>query len=631
MELNIEPLLGQRAADDRARLLAQIRQSPSVSGLLSYLSQQAPDLANIPQATYTLYRQFEHTGFRRGFEKIHFARRSMLTRAVLEFIMGDISRRDTIHDLLWAICEETSWVLPAHEEQGPEFWELKSSASASRPEIGGRQRPWGAHTALNREPDAIDLFCAETGASLAEAVYLIGDQLAPEVVQRVRQEVERRIFKPYLAYGRKHWWYKGALNWNGVCNGSIGLAFMRLERDPRTLNEAISQVLEGLEAYIATGFEADGGSIEGIGYWNYGLMYYVTLAELLCEQSGGAIDLLANPRMQDIARYPLAVALDKGIYVNFGDAVEQTALSLGVGQRIAERTGVNDLRGLLLDPSKLEGFGVSTAKLAIIVRDAAWWDGQISPYPAAVHTDHYLPSSGLVKFSGQTSAGMPVLLVAKAGHTDGHHSHTDIGTFIYNLNGESLLCDPGRGMYSKEYFRQSRYQSIFCNSIGHNVPRIAGALQTPGPEFGGRKQFHGQILDVQTGSPTKTVSIDFKGAYNLSDLTKAERHLSLDSETGCVTLLDQFASNGAAFAVEEAFLTWNQVEGKGAFARITGTHSTATLSIVEPVGAVFKLQSLAEECRANQREGVLTRLTVQLPSGATLFKMTITPQSGENI
>ena len=162
-------------------------------------------------------------------------------------ILGDDSMRDAIHDLLWSICEETTWVLPAHEEQGPDFWDLKPSP---------RQKPFGAHTALTREPDAIDLFCAETGASLAETIHLLGDRLAPEVVQRVRQEVERRIFRPYLAYGRKHWWYKGALNWNGVCNGSIALAFLRLQRDPQTLTEAIEQVLEGFEAYIATGFEA---------------------------------------------------------------------------------------------------------------------------------------------------------------------------------------------------------------------------------------------------------------------------------------------------------------------------------------------------------------------------------------
>jgi len=66
-------------------------------------------------------------------------------------------------------------------------------------------------------------------------------------------------------------------------------------------------------------------------------MYYVTLAELLREQTGGKIDLLANPRMVDIARYPLVVALSQGTYVNFGDAVEQTALPLGVVQRIPNR------------------------------------------------------------------------------------------------------------------------------------------------------------------------------------------------------------------------------------------------------------------------------------------------------
>jgi len=616
MNLHIEPLLGQRAEEDRQRLLTQVRQSPGAALVLNYLRHQAPNLNAIPGATYTLYRQFEHSGFRRGYEKVFFEKRSLLSRAVFEFILGDETRRDLIHDLLWNICEETSWVLPAHEEQGPDFWELKPSP---------RSQPWGAHTALTREPDAIDLFCAETGAALAETVYLIGDQLAPEVVQRVRQEVQRRIFKPYLAYGRKHWWYKGPLNWNGVCNGSIGLAFMRLEHDPRTLNEAIAQVLEGFEAYIATGFEADGGSIEGIGYWNYGLMYYITLAELLREQTGGELDLLANPRLVDIARYPLVVALAQGTYVNFGDAVEGTALALGVVSRLAERTGVAELRGLLLDPARAEGFGVSTAKLPIILRDAAWWDGQIAAFPAGAFADHFLPHSGLAKLSGSTAGGKTVLLTAKAGHTDGHHSHTDIATFIYNLDGESLLVDPGRGMYSKEYFRQPRYQNIFTNSIGHNVPRIGGALQTPGPEFGGKRQFHGTIgVPQQTGSE-KSVVIDFEGAYALPALRQARRTLALDAAAGTVTLSDQFAFDGSPLDVEEAFVTWAQVALSGDSARINGKRGALELRILEPAGAVFEAHSLAEECQTHQREGVLTRLTVRLAPGQTDFKMEIRP------
>lgn len=597
-------------------LIARIQQSPALPTMLNVVRRAAPDLTAIPQTTYTLYREFERTGARDSFQRVYFAKRSMLTRAVVEMILGDDSMRDAVHDLLWSICEETTWVLPAHEEQGPVYWDLKPSP---------RTRPWGAHTMLTREPDSIDLFAAETGASLAETIYLLGDRLAPEVVQRVRQEVERHIFKPYLAYGRQHWWYKGALNWNGVCNGSIGLTFMRLEHDPRTLAEAMEQVLEGLEAYIATGFEADGGSIEGISYWNYGLMYYVTLAELLRERTNGQLDLLAAPRLKDIARYPLVTALSPGTYVNFGDATEELALAPGVVQRLAERTGVDDLRGLLVDPARLEGRGVSTAKLAIVLRDIAWWDGQLRPFPAAAHQDWYLPDCAVIKFVGQTTQGRPVVLAAKAGHTDGHHSHTDIGHFILHVDGESLLCDPGRGLYSRDYFRQPRYENIFNNAIGHSVPRIGGKLQSPGPEFGGLRRYHGVIVDHGERGGEKYVVIDIHPAYELPTLTRARRTLRL-LEAGETMLEDEFAFEGAPLDIEEAFVTWFPVEVNGSTARIVGKRAALELSVQEPAGAAFQAVRLEAECRANQREGVLTRLSVALPAGTLRFRARIVPK-----
>jgi len=595
-------------------LAEALRRSPATPIVLELLRKAAPDLTSIPQTTYTLYRQFEHTGERRNYERVYFARRTMLTRAVFEMVLGDDSKRDVVHDLLWSICEETSWVLPAHEEQGPAFWELRPSP---------RQRPWGAHTALTREPDAIDLFCAETGASLAETIYLLEDRLAPEVVQRVRQEVARRIFKPYLAYGRQHWWHRGALNWNGVCNGAIALAFLRLERDPQTLAEAIEQALEGLSAYIATGFEADGGSIEGIGYWNYGLMYYVTVAELLRERTAGQLDLLAALRLVAIARYPLAAALSPGLYLNFGDAEAATSLSSGIVQRLAERTGVADLRALANPPQLPKGWSVPTAKLAIVVRDAAWWDGQQHSFPVTARQDACLPDSGVIRLVGQTADGRPVALATKSGHNDGHHSHTDIAAFIYHVDGESLLCDPGRGKYSKQYFRQPRYENIFCNSFGHGVPVIGGRLQAPGPEFGGRQQYHGAIIAWATGPAEKSTVIDFHRAYDLPALTLARRTLRLNPRNGEVILMDAYAFDGAALPIEEAFMTWFPAQTAGATARIAGARSTLVMTIQEPAGAAFMATSLAEACQANERAGVLTRLAVSLPVGATRFVMRI--------
>lgn len=602
-----------------ANLREQLRQSPTTPKLLDAMRQAVPTVHDITPLTYTLYREFERSGSRPGYQTPYYRRRGQLTRAVLEFIMGDASMIDPIHDLAWSICEETSWVLPAHEEQGPAYWELNP------PYV--RTTPFGAFTALTREPDAIDLFAAETGAQLAELLFLIGDDIAPEVRQRVRQEVERRIFKPYLAYARDHWWFKGALNWNGVCNGSVGLAFLRLENDVQTKAEALALVLEGFEAYIATGFEPDGGSIEGVGYWSYGLMYYVIVAELLREITGGELDLLAQPRLVDIARYPPGMALvapDR--FINFGDALERQPIPVGIANRLADRTGVEPLRALFspieTDPA-ISTHGMS--KLAVTIRHAVWWDCT-QPLPQHEQHDFFLPESGVVKFVGKTKDNQPVILATKSGHNDGHHSHTDIATFIVNVGGESLLPDAGRGKYSKDYFRQGRYQNIFNNSYSHNVPRFGGQLQAPGPEFGGSKQFHGTITEHRAQNGKKRVVVEFHKAYDLSALTCARRTLELDATSGDITLLDEYDFAGAPLDIEEAFCTWYPAEINGSAATIQGERHRLELCVQEPAGVVFSAELLTDACRENDMDGVLTRLAVRLPPGTTRFVMRITPR-----
>jgi hypothetical protein len=604
---------------DPALMRDQIRSSPAARIVLDTLRATVPDLPgpalDIPQTTYTRYRQFALSGERVGYENPYFAKRDMLTRAVVEAVLGSTGMIDVVHDLLWSICEETSWVLPAHEALAEGFESLDGAAAW----------PSGSSSPLTREPDLIDLFAAETGASLAETVFLLGQQLAPEVVQRVRQEVDRHVFRPYLAYGRGYWWHKGDLNWNAVCNGAVGLAFMRLENDSRRLAEALVMVLEGFEAYLATGFEADGGSLEGISYWNYGLLYYVTLAELLREQTGGALDLLSAPRMFDIARFPLAMALSPDQYVNFGDASEQVGLQPGIVQRLAERTGLTALQGLITSPGDQAAYGI--AALPITLRDIAWWDGQARPFPAeAAYQDFYLPACAVIKLTGQTAQGRPVILAAKAGRNTGHHYHLDIGHFMVHLDGENLLCDPGRGLYTREYFRDQRFQNIFCNSFGHSVPRIGGRQQMPGPKFGGGPLVEGQVVEHSLDDDEKYAVIDFAALYGLPELKLARRSLRLVAETGEMWLEDVFEFAADPLAVEEAFVTWYPVTVEGSTARITGRHAALTLVIQEPAGCAFTATLLTEDCRANHKSGTLTRLTVDLPRGARRFALRLLPE-----
>lgn len=598
------------SAASLADLRIQIRESAVTPRLLDTIRTVVPDVQDIPFLTYSMYRQFERTGERPSFQAPYFQRRSMLTRALIEYVMGDTSQLDNIQNLLWAICEETSWVMPAHEEQGPDYWDIN-------PPIV-RTTPLGAHTSLTREPDSIDLFAAETGAALAETVYVLGDDLAPEVRQRVRQEVERHIFKPYLANGRKHWWFKGALNWNGVCNGSIGLAFLRLENDVQTLAEALSMVLEGFEAYIATAFEADGGSIEGVGYWNYGLMYYVTVAELLHEITSGQIDLLATERMKDVAAYPVGMALKPPMYLNFGDTPETVGLAAGIVQRLAERTGVSELRALLGDSTKQDEHSYAIAKLPIVLRQIVWWDGQDTNLPPLC--DYDLPTVGVAKMVG-TSNGRPVVFAVTAGHNDGHHSHVDIGSFVYHIDGESLIPDAGRGKYSKDYFRQKRYENIFVNAYAHNIPRIGGQMQQPGPEFGGLQQYHGTIVERGEKDGLKYVIVDFHRAYDLPELTLARRTLTLDPSTGEASIHDEFVFAGAPMPIEEAFVTWDDVTAQGDTVTIQG--AKAAIELCAP-GSTFEIEFLEQQSRENERAGTLKRITT-LVNGPE-FTLRITPR-----
>jgi hypothetical protein len=136
---NLKHLLQLEASLDS--LLDQIRTSTGAPVMLAALRKAVPEPGAYPHTTYTLYREFERTGLRDSFQSVYFVRRAQLTRAVLEMILGNTTYRDNLHDLLWSICEETTWVLPAHEEQGPDYWDLRPSP---------RTYPWGAHTSLTR-------------------------------------------------------------------------------------------------------------------------------------------------------------------------------------------------------------------------------------------------------------------------------------------------------------------------------------------------------------------------------------------------------------------------------------------------------------------------------------------------
>ena len=310
------------------------------------------------------------------------------------------------------------------------------------------------------------------------------------------------------------------------------------------------------------------------------------------------------------------MALAPGHYLNFGDALERVELAEGVIGRLAARTGVGELRSLC-GANAGDTSAYSLAKLAITVRNLAWADD--APSPTFMLQDAFLDDVGIAKLIGGDEQ-TPIIVAAVAGDTDGHHNHVHVGGFIVAVGTETLIVDPGRGKYTRDYFRAGRYANAFANAYGHSIPRIGAMMQQPGPAFGGCGRYYGRIVDLCLQDRDKWVVIDFHTAYDLPALTLARRLLRLDAETGLGTLIDHFTFAGAPLPVEEVFVTWGEVTIETGAVRIDGQRHALRL---EAPGIQFQVEYLEAASLANERSLVLKRITAQ--ASGSEFRLSITP------
>ena len=137
----------------------------------AYYSGQAVALEGRPIAPLTarMYAEFDKSGDRVTFERPYFDRRKTLFSLLMCECLENKGRYiPDIEDLVWAICEETTWVVPAHLYQNS---------------LGdGKSKPLASSRLAKSH---IDLFAAETASMLSWTVYLLGSRLKDEIVSRI--------------------------------------------------------------------------------------------------------------------------------------------------------------------------------------------------------------------------------------------------------------------------------------------------------------------------------------------------------------------------------------------------------------------------------------------------------------
>lgn len=454
----------------------------------------------LPSLSFRLYRQFSDTGERKAYEQAYFDRRGRL--AAVAMLALDSARPDALQaleEMLWDVCGEYTWCLPAHLGTGGVY------------QVNGN----------------IDLFAAETVHMLAEMVNIHADRLDRLVIERIRYEAERRIFGPLYRDQQKFHWQTADHNWSAVCGGCCGMAALLLLEDESAIRESISHTVSCMNAFLS-GYGEDGGCAEGIGYWVYGFGYFTYYAEMLREHSEGELDLLTGFKIAAIAAFPLRVHLSGGIFVNYSDSAEQEKIPSGLLSLLASRVGLQvdlplHIPLLTDDPCH---------RWAHLVRNVMWSDPAVYGDDGAfaqAERGFIFQNLGWMVAKGAldspnskrtNNAPLHVAVSVKGGHNDEPHNHNDLGQFIIHCGGENILCDPGAGLYTQAYFAPGREQLFHISSSGHNVPLIEGQEQSSG------RQAQAHVLEAKLAADGGELdtTLDLTSAYpGAASLTRYTR------------------------------------------------------------------------------------------------------------
>ena len=449
----------------------------------------------IPELKYSDFKLFSVTGSRSEYEGVYFNRRLRLNASCfLSLIYPEEEKYFTyLQDVLFAICNEFSWCLPAH---------------------------YGSAEVDNHR--MIDLFASETGFALAETYTVLCDRLDPLVAERIRNEIDRRIIEPYATRLNKLWWEKSDNNWAAVCVGSVGCTVMLMR--PERFAELRERIEATMECYLG-GFSDDGICVEGCGYWHYGFGFFLVYADMVKTFTDGEVDYFTRPKVRSIATYIQKMFLSGHCSVSFADAGTSMRYHIGT---------VHYLKSIYPDDVIVYDRRFSynhdgCARFCLHLRAALWYREEFETNEAPTENFDFFAENTEWFIHKTPHYGF----AAKGGHNKEPHNHNDVGSFIFAKNGVQILADPGTGKYCKDYFREKRYTFFHTRTLGHSLPTFGGKEQKEGCAYAARDvRFEG-----------KDFLLDIAPAYGIPELSSLIRRFSLTETSLSVT--DRFDYSGS--------------------------------------------------------------------------------------
>ena len=432
---------------------------------------------DIPNLPASLYLEYKRIGNRSNYQGIWLERRKMLHCFVLaECIEGKGRFLDAIANLLWAICEESSWTWPAHV---------------------GAQRD-GVDLPDTSEP-IVALFSAETANSLAWTVYLLKEELdtvSAQICKRVEKEIDLRILTPYLKRDDFGWMAFVARrdgrrpnNWNPWINSNVLAATLLVEKDETRRLDLVYKVLRCLDNYLVP-YPSDGSCDEGPSYWGHAGASLFDNLELLYSATGGRFNLYQESVIQEIGRFIYRSHISDDYFVNIGDCDARLNIDRDLvfryGRRVKDRKmeslatyGLTE--GELFDTEKsFRSLGRMLYRLFNLSKLLA----AESASPPLLG-DVWLGDEDMQMMAARDREGSSkgLYVACWAGHNGQSHNHNDVGNFIIFVDGRPFVIDVGKPTYARQTFSADRYEIWLMQSAYHNLPIVNGVMQEAGRRY----------------------------------------------------------------------------------------------------------------------------------------------------
>ena len=458
----------------------------------------------IPPLYASDYMRFQRKGHRSAYSSPYFARREMLSALVMGMAAHPDEHMDSrIADLVWAMCEESSWVLPVNSPLS----------------IGDNSLPL---------PDIyeplVDSAAANTALDLCMTAHVIGERLyniTPQLLQRIAYEIDRRIITPFLA-ARDLNWMCGSKAEAAVCLRGVMISFLSFEQDERRRWQCMNKAWAMLDRLL-TQLPQDGSIPGGMGEWLHTVGPIMDCLSMIRTATGGKIDLRRERQVQLMCHYPVLCHIAQGWFVNTGSQSMRPELSGTAMYRIgmAVRDGaLCDLGAFLY---RTQGEGPKERLLLHRCQNAllrARLDQEKGSPPFRMQG--YLNAQELMVARMSEDDEHGLALAVHGGHNGQIGGHQDVGDVMLFAHGQPVLVDAG----------------CFEPTSMHSLPVI-----------GIHEQVNGAVRRAED------VSCELQQEYavlsmNLAGLYPAEAHVMnwqrsavYNREDGTVQLIDVFDLN----------------------------------------------------------------------------------------